>query len=50
MWDHHSRRYVIAVPPGSTAWIGEALKRSYICPSGLPASIERLVEQLDRVH
>lgn len=50
MKDDHPRRYVMAVPPGSTAWIGDALQRSFSCQSSLPASMQRLIEQLNRAH
>lgn len=43
------RRFIIAVPPSETAWIGEALARAFGRPERIPAALERLIERLDPV-
>ncbi len=44
-----ARRFIIAAPPSSTAWIGEALARAFGRPEGIPEALERLIERLNPV-
>ena len=41
------RRFIIAVAPSATAWIGEALVRAFGRPECIPEALERLIERLD---
>ena len=43
------RRFIIAAPPSSAAWIGEALARAFGRPEGIPEALERLIERLNPV-
>lgn len=50
MKDAFPRRFIVAVPPSSSAWIGEALKRTFAFQTSLPAPMQRLIDQLDKAH
>jgi hypothetical protein len=43
------RRFIIAVAPSASAWIGEALARAFGRPERIPAALEKLIERLDSI-
>lgn len=44
----HPRRFVVVVPAGATAWIGEALRWAFACPEYVPRAWEGAIRQLSR--
>lgn len=50
MTDLFPRRFTFAAPPSATAWIGDVLRRIFVCPNRMPGPLTRLIERLNRIY